>query len=66
MTPERRAQMLAFGELHSRFVKAKADGAPFRPEDWPEGSDYNQHYVDLEADDDLFHVEARKILGIAE
>lgn len=41
-------RLRALGRAHTRFVLANID-APFHPEGRPEGSDYNQHSVDLEA-----------------
>lgn len=65
MTPERRAKLIALGEWHSQWVAGQLPAAPFRPEGRKAGSDYNQHYVDLEADDAAFHERAREIMGIA-
>jgi len=39
-------------DLHMAWTEQQlaAGDVPFEPEGRPEGSDYNQHYVDLEAD----------------
>lgn len=64
MTPERRAQLIALGDWHAEWVARQLPGAPFRPEGRKAGSDYNQHYVDLESDDNEFHARARQIMGV--
>lgn len=55
MTPERREKLLALDALHRQFVRDQLPKTPFNPEDRPGSEDYNQHYVDLVADDDEFH-----------
>jgi len=62
MTPERRAKLLALGELHDQWVARKLPSAPFDPESRPDSKDYNQHYVDLDSDDDEFHRQAMAIV----
>ena len=59
---ERIRQMAALAAWHDEWVERKLAEAPFDPEGRPEGSDYNLHYVDIEADDDEFHQRARAIL----
>jgi hypothetical protein len=56
-------QMAALAAWHDEWVARKLAEAPFNPEGRPEGSDYNLHYVDLEADDEEFHVRVREILS---
>jgi hypothetical protein len=62
MTPERRAKLLALDELHREFVARKLPSTPFDPENRPGSEDYNQHYVDLDGDDDEFHRRAMAIV----
>lgn len=67
MSPERRARLVALGELHDRWVPAALPDAGFRPDTRPAGSDYQQHYADLDAapaDEDAFHRQARAIMGL--
>lgn len=63
--PELRRRLVALGNAHDEWVDGKlaTDPGPFRPEGRKPGSDYNQHHVDLEADDDAFHDRARQIMG---
>jgi hypothetical protein len=44
----RKKRLRALARLHTTFVTGHLD-APFHPEGRLEGSDYNQHSVDLEA-----------------
>jgi hypothetical protein len=44
----RKRRLRALAKAHEEFVTANLD-APFHPEGRLEGSDYNQHSVDLEA-----------------
>jgi hypothetical protein len=60
MTPERRARLRALAELHDQFVVDQLAVSPFDPAG--SGSDYNIHYVDLEADTDEFHRRAEQLL----
>lgn len=62
MTPERRAKLLALAELHDQWVAPKLASTPFDPDSRPESKDYNQHFVDLDADDDDFHRRAMAIV----
>lgn len=62
MTPERRAMLKALAAAHDEFVARRLADSPFAPEGRPATSDYNLHFVDLEADDDQFHEAARQIL----
>lgn len=63
--PELRERLVALADAHDEWVDGKLDtDVPFEPEGRKPGSDYNQHYIDLEADDDAFHKRARKILNI--
>lgn len=67
MDPELRRRLVALGEWHDRWAAAAEATAQFRPERHPAGSDYNEHYVDLEADpvlQDAFHAGARRIMGL--
>jgi hypothetical protein len=59
---ERIRRLAALAAWHDEWVDRKLAEAPFNPESRPDGSDYNLHYVDLEADDDEFHQRARAIL----
>lgn len=67
MNAERRRRLVALGELHDRWARdnlASASGR-FDPSWRPEGSDYNQHHVDVDADgtaQDRFHEEAMRIV----
>lgn len=58
MTPERRAKLLALAEVHDAWVQSKLASVPFDPASRPGSEDYNQHYVDLDGDDDEFHAAA--------
>jgi hypothetical protein len=60
---ERFRRLAALAAWHDEWVARKLADAPFNPEGRPEGSDYNLHYVDLEADDDEFHARAQEILN---
>lgn len=69
MDPERRRRLVALGEWHRRWAAgADADAtAEFRPEGRRDGSDYNEHHVDVDADpalEDVFHAGARHIMGL--
>lgn len=64
ISPERKAMLRQLADLHDSFVDEQLAGAEFRPGGRPAKSDYNQHYVDLEADTDAFHEQARQIFGI--
>lgn len=55
MTPERRALLIAQAEVHDRWVQSKLAAVPFDSAGRPGSEDYNQHYVDLDGDDDEFH-----------
>lgn len=61
MTPERKARLIALGALHDEWVATVLPASPFNPVGRKTGSDYNLHYVDLEADDDEFHRRAADI-----
>lgn len=66
MSPKRRARLVALGEWHDEWTKRHLPDAPFHPEDWPEGSDYNLHYLDVEAtpeQEDESMSRAREIMG---
>lgn len=56
------AKLGALAAWHYEWALGRVDGAAFDPEG--QGADYNQHYVDLEADDDEFHTRAREIMGL--
>lgn len=67
MDPQLRQRLVALGELHDAWVARSLDGAGFDPAGRPAGSDYNQHYVDLDAArtaEDEFHAAARQIFGL--
>jgi hypothetical protein len=63
---KRKARMAALADAHDEWVgeKLAAGKVPFKPQGRKPGSDYNQHNVDLEADDDAFHAKAKRILGL--
>jgi hypothetical protein len=64
--PERVERLRRLAELHDEFVRRNLD-APFHPEGRREGSDYNQHYADLEAptsEQDEFLRQAREIMEL--
>lgn len=62
MKPARRARLEALGALHEEWVKSKLAAVPFDPGSRPGSDDYNQHYVDLDGDDDAFHAAAMAIV----
>lgn len=67
MSAERRARLVALGELHRTWVAGATKTAAFRPEGRPAGSDYNQHNADVDATaarEDAFHRQAREIMGL--
>lgn len=62
--------MIALGELHAEWVADNLEAASrnFDPSGRKEGSDYNQHHVDLDADGDAqdrFFDEAMRIMGVS-
>lgn len=63
MTPARRAKLLALDALHREFVARKLPVTTFDPASRPGSEDYNQHYVDLDGDDDEFHRRAMEIVS---
>lgn len=68
MDPARRARLVALGDLHREWVVRSTTDATFDPAGRVAGSDYNQHYVDVDAspvDEDAFHNRARQIMGIS-
>lgn len=62
MTPQRRAKLLALDDLHRQWVAPRIESTPFDPDDRPGSRDYNQHFVDLDGDDDEFHRQAMAIV----
>jgi len=66
MNPDRRRRLIALADWHQEWVEANLAraSAEFDSRGRKPGSDYNQHHVDVDADDDEFHAEARRILGI--
>jgi hypothetical protein len=67
MDPERRRRLVALGDAHRQWVEGALPEAEFQPDSRPAGSDYQQHYADLEAtpkDEDAFHRRAGKIMGL--
>lgn len=67
--PERRRRLIALTEWHREWVARHQQAADeaYDPSQGPVGSDYNLHYVDLEAPaeaQDEFHARARQIMGI--
>lgn len=68
MNAARRAKLIAIGELHDQWVTKNLEsaGAAFDSSGRKEGSDYNLHHVDLDADGkarDEFVAAAMKILN---
>jgi hypothetical protein len=66
-SPERVERLRRLAELHRAWTTRHLQQAPFRPEGRRDGSDYNQHYLDLEATgdaEDEFMTPAREILGL--
>lgn len=57
-------RLAALAAWHDEWSTPKLNTAPFNPQGRKAGSDYNQHYVDLEDDDDDFHEAARRIMGL--
>lgn len=55
--------LVALAEWHDQWQQQRLPGAEFDP-DTNRAADYNMHYVDMVADDDEFHREARRIMGI--
>lgn len=49
---------------HRKWATQRLDTAPFDPSGRKPGSDYNLHYVDIDGDDDTFHDEANRIMGL--
>jgi hypothetical protein len=67
MSAERRARLVALGELHRTWAAGAVKSAAFRPDGRPDGSDYNQHNADVDATaarEDTFHRKARQIMGL--
>jgi hypothetical protein len=60
-----RSRLAALSEGHAQWVDRELPGARFDAAGRRAKSDYNQHYVDLEADDDAFHAAARAALGLS-
>lgn len=58
------AQLAALAAWQDDWVTRKLPTVEFDLSRSREGSDYNQHYVDLDGDDDAFHRKARAILGL--
>src|SRR5688572_7073446 len=52
MSAERRQKLIALGELHDRWVadNLASAGKAFDPSGRKDGSDYNQHHIDVDAD----------------
>jgi hypothetical protein len=68
MSPHRRQKLVALGELHNQWVTANLESAAkdFDPSGRKDGSDYNLHHVDLDADSeaqDRFFEEAMRIVN---
>lgn len=66
--PEERVERLRqLAALHDSWVRRYIDETPFEPDDYPERSDYNLHYVDMsasvEAQDEFFE-QSRRIMGL--
>ncbi|WP_091639531.1 hypothetical protein [Micromonospora pallida] len=67
MNPERRRRLVALGEWHREWTARHESSTPFDPSSRPEGSDYAQHHVTLDADgaaQDEFFARANHIMGI--
>lgn len=59
-----RAKLAALAAVHADWVAQHLDSSPFTPSR-KRKSDYNLHYVDLDADDDEFHQRAAAALESA-
>ncbi|GII87072.1 hypothetical protein Ssi03_50620 [Sphaerisporangium siamense] len=61
------ARLAALAAAHDAWVAERLPGAEFRPEGRRPGSDYNQHYLDVnpsaDAEDD-FQRRARQAMGL--
>lgn len=67
MSPERRARLVALGELHRKSAASLVESATFDADGERRGADYQQHYGDVDAAadaEDVFHKKARKIMGL--
>ncbi|MFI6162250.1 hypothetical protein ACIA59_20190 [Micromonospora haikouensis] len=67
MDPERRRRLVALGDLHREWAEKHDTSTPFDPDGRPQGSDYNQHHVDVEAaaaDEADFVRRADRIMGV--
>ncbi|WP_232344899.1 hypothetical protein [Actinoplanes awajinensis] len=65
--PTRAERLRALGAWHAEWQAKHAGSTPFRPERYPGDSDYNQHYVDVEASPEAdweYTVRAREIMGL--
>lgn len=60
---ERIDRLNELADWQREWSTPKLDTAPFNPAGRPTPSDYNEHFVDLDADDDAFHERAREILA---
>jgi hypothetical protein len=64
ISAERRRRLAALADLHDEWAAQHLAGAEFDPSGRPQGSDYNQHYLDVNPDpaaEDEFHARARAI-----
>lgn len=66
--PAGRARRLrALSAWHREWAARHLPQAPFRPEDRPAGTDYQQHYLDVDtpsAAEDEYMDRARRIMGL--
>jgi hypothetical protein len=71
MAPEsdsdRDAKLAELSRWHTEWVEKHEPTTPFKPEENTEYSDYNLHYVDVEASaeaEDEYMMRAREIMGL--
>ena len=60
---ETQAKLRQLAQVHDQWVAGRLGSAPFDPQDRKAGSDYNQHFVDIDGDDDAFHEAAARIFS---
>jgi hypothetical protein len=64
---EYQRRLAELADWHFEWVQRKLNQKlEFEPGGRRRGSDYNQHFVDMDNDDDEFHARAREIMGIAD
>ncbi|MEV1206116.1 hypothetical protein [Microbispora rosea] len=66
---ERIARLAELADLHTDWERRHLDQAAFRPEGRKQGSDYQQHYLDVNpptSAEDEFHRLAEQVMGISD